>query len=84
MKPPKMGEPKVKDSLHWGKRKSQNVSTEDAGLISEAVSSLNKFSNDGSFMREVLQKQKQNNKSDGPAQENLESDIKTSSVVKDT
>lgn len=79
---PKMREPKVKDSLSWGKRKSQNVSTEDAGLISEAVSSLNKFSNDGSFMREVLRKQ--SNKSDGPARENLESEIETSSAVKDS
>lgn len=77
-----MREPKVKDSLSWGNRKSQNFSTEDAGLISEAVSSLNKFSNDGSFMREVLQKQ--SNKSDGPARENLESDIETSSAVKDS
>ena len=53
----KMREPKVQDSLSWGKRKSQNLSSKDAGLISAAVSSLNKFSNDGSFMREVFQQQ---------------------------
>ncbi|XP_024019954.1 CWF19-like protein 2 [Morus notabilis] len=82
LKLPKMRAPKVKDSLAWGKRKSQNVSTQDDGLISEAVSSLNKFSNDGSFMREVLQKQ--SNKSDGPAGENEKSEIETSSVVRDS
>ncbi|XP_059461046.1 uncharacterized protein LOC132190161 [Corylus avellana] len=38
-------------SLSWGKR------SKDAGLISAAVSSLNKFYNDGSFMREVFQRQ---------------------------
>lgn len=48
---PKMRVPKLHDSLSWGKRKSQNMSAEDAGLISSAVSSLNKFANDGSFMR---------------------------------
>uniref|UniRef100_A0A5B6ZK00 Putative CWF19-like protein 2 n=1 Tax=Davidia involucrata TaxID=16924 RepID=A0A5B6ZK00_DAVIN len=54
---PEMRVPKLHDSLAWGKRKSQNVSTKDAGLISSAVSSLNKFSNDGSFMREIMHQQ---------------------------
>lgn len=53
----KMREPKVQDSLSWGKRKSQNLSSKDAGLISAAVSSINKFSNDGNFMHEVFQQQ---------------------------
>jgi hypothetical protein len=38
-------------SLSWGKR------SKDAGLTSAAVSSFNKFYNDGSFMREVFQRQ---------------------------
>lgn len=33
------------------------MSTKDAGLISAAASSLNKFSNDGSFMSKVLDQQ---------------------------
>ncbi|WVY98476.1 hypothetical protein V8G54_030627 [Vigna mungo] len=47
-----MRKPKVEDSLSWGKRKShQRMVAEGAGIISAAVSSLNKFSNDGSFMQ---------------------------------
>ncbi|KAK3043463.1 hypothetical protein RJ639_002042, partial [Escallonia herrerae] len=46
--------PKLHDSLSWGKRKRQAMSTKDADLISSAMSSLNKFANDGSFMREVM------------------------------
>ncbi|KAF8401823.1 hypothetical protein HHK36_012769 [Tetracentron sinense] len=49
---PEMREPKIQDSLSWRKRKGQSMSTEDAGIISAAVSSLNKFTNDGSFMLE--------------------------------
>ncbi|KAJ7943029.1 CWF19-like protein 2 [Quillaja saponaria] len=51
-----MREPKVRDSLSWGKRKSHNVASKDAGIISAAVSGLNKFTNDGNFMSEVLTK----------------------------
>lgn len=47
-----MRAPKVRDSLSWGKRRSQNMSTQDSDLISAAVSGLNKFTNDGSFMHE--------------------------------
>uniref|UniRef100_A0A2P2KGG9 Nucleic acid binding protein n=1 Tax=Rhizophora mucronata TaxID=61149 RepID=A0A2P2KGG9_RHIMU len=54
---PDMRAPKVHDSLSWGKRKSQKMSTEDASLISAAASSLNKFANDGSFMNKVLGQQ---------------------------
>lgn len=59
-----MREPKVRDSLSWGKQKSQNVSSRDAGLISAAVSSLNKFLDDGSFASEFLKQQSENTKGD--------------------
>ncbi|KAG5560277.1 hypothetical protein RHGRI_003542 [Rhododendron griersonianum] len=45
--------PKLHDSLSWGKQKRQTMSSEDSGLISSALSSLNRFANDGSFMNEV-------------------------------
>lgn len=51
---PEMRVPKVRDSLSWGKRRSQNMPSKDAAVISAAVSSLNKYSNDGSFMQEAL------------------------------
>ena len=44
--------PKVQDSLSWGKRK---MPAQDINL-SAAVNSLNKFSNDGSFMCDFMQK----------------------------
>lgn len=59
-----MKEPKVRDSLSWGKQKSQNISSRDAGFISAAVSSLNKFSDDGSFASEFLRQQRENTKGD--------------------
>ena len=74
-----MREPKVQDSLSWGKRRSQNVSMQDAGLISDAMSSLNKFANDGSFMREVVQKH--SNNSSSTVRENV---TETSSMVKES
>lgn len=43
---------------------------EDAGVISAAVSSLNKFSNDGSFMRDFSSKI--SNNSDGSVLESVE------------
>ncbi|CAA7039155.1 unnamed protein product [Microthlaspi erraticum] len=46
--------PKTDPSLSWGKRKAQTQRQEDSKLISEAASHLNKFSNDGNFMKEVL------------------------------
>ncbi|KAL1342900.1 uncharacterized protein [Arachis hypogaea] len=64
-----MKAPKVRDSLSWGKRKSQH-SAEGAALISAAASSLNKFSNDGSFMREFVSNKSSN--SDGSAVEGVE------------
>ncbi|XP_021604402.1 CWF19-like protein 2 isoform X2 [Manihot esculenta] len=54
---PEMRAPKVRDSLSWGKRKSQKISTKDSGLINAAISSLNKFPDDGSFMSKVLSQQ---------------------------
>ncbi|CAH2046839.1 unnamed protein product, partial [Thlaspi arvense] len=49
--------PKTDPSLSWGKRKSQTHRNEDSKLISEAAAHLNKFSNDGNFMKEMLSKQ---------------------------
>ncbi|CAN6297839.1 unnamed protein product [Urochloa humidicola] len=40
------------DSVPW-KRRKQNVSSEDQALLSSAVASLNKFSDDGSFMEKI-------------------------------
>ncbi|PAN44972.2 hypothetical protein PAHAL_9G093500 [Panicum hallii] len=40
------------DSVPW-KRRRQNISSEDQELISSAVASLNKFSDDGSFMEKI-------------------------------
>ncbi|PKI48326.1 hypothetical protein CRG98_031274 [Punica granatum] len=49
---------KVDNTLSGGKRKFHDVSAKDASLISAAASSLNKFSNDGSFMDEALWEQR--------------------------
>ncbi|XP_028100231.1 CWF19-like protein 2 isoform X2 [Camellia sinensis] len=50
--------PKLHDSLSWGKRKSQSMSSnKDSDLISTAMASLNKFANDGNFMSEVIRQQ---------------------------
>uniref|UniRef100_A0A6N2MSN5 Cwf19-like C-terminal domain-containing protein n=1 Tax=Salix viminalis TaxID=40686 RepID=A0A6N2MSN5_SALVM len=54
---PEMRAPKVHNTLSWGKPKSQNMSTKDAALVSAAASSLNKFSDDGSFLNKILGKQ---------------------------
>lgn len=54
---PDMKVPKLHDSLSWGKRKGQTMSSKDSSLISSALSSLNKFANDGSFMNEVTRQQ---------------------------
>ncbi|KAK4263903.1 hypothetical protein QN277_029257 [Acacia crassicarpa] len=70
-----MKAPKIQDSLSWGKRKSQAVAAEDVRIISAAASSLNQFTNDGSFMDEFLSKKK--NDFDGPVHENIK--LKSSS-----
>lgn len=77
---PKMREPKVQDSLSWGKQKSQksrDVSTKDSGLIADAVSSLNRFSNDGSFLSELTRKQSKDD-SRNPVNANVLDTIKPS------
>lgn len=63
-----MKAPKVQDSLSWGKRKSQHAA-EGAAVISAAASSINKFADDGSFMREFVSK---SSNSDGSALESIE------------
>ncbi|CAL0320768.1 unnamed protein product [Lupinus luteus] len=65
-----MKAPKVQDSLYWGKRKSQHANAEGAEIISAAASSLNKFSNDGSFMGEFASKKRSN--SDGSVLNSVE------------
>ncbi|CAN8244744.1 unnamed protein product [Cochlearia groenlandica] len=50
--------PKTDPSLSWGKRKGPTHRNEDSKLISEAAAHLNKFSNDGNFMKELMSKQK--------------------------
>lgn len=44
--------PRSDNSLSWGKKKSQSMSMKDADadVISSALASLQKFSNDGSFL----------------------------------
>ncbi|KAL6519941.1 hypothetical protein OROMI_032835 [Orobanche minor] len=54
---PKMRVPKVHDSLSWGKRKNKSLSSEDTALVSTALSSLNKFSNDGNFLAKFMPKE---------------------------
>lgn len=54
---PDMRAPKARDSLSWGKRKGQHMSARDANIVSAAFSGLNKFENDGSFMREFSRQQ---------------------------
>ncbi|XP_023748903.1 uncharacterized protein LOC111897182 [Lactuca sativa] len=48
----KMRVPRSDNSLSWGKKKSQSMSMKDADadVISSALASLQKFSNDGSFL----------------------------------
>lgn len=49
--------PKVHGSLSWGKRKRQTMTSKDSGLLSAAISSINKFTNDGSFMSQITREQ---------------------------
>ncbi|OAY80891.1 CWF19-like protein 2 [Ananas comosus] len=46
---PEMRKPR-QDNFPWKRNKGQNVSSEDKSLTSAALSGLNKFANDGSFM----------------------------------
>ncbi|XP_008391166.3 uncharacterized protein [Malus domestica] len=63
---PKWREPKIQDSLSWKRR---DVSTQDSSLLAEAVANLNQFSNDGSFMSDVLRKRTDDFSS--PTRENI-------------
>ncbi|XP_030510272.1 uncharacterized protein LOC115725011 isoform X1 [Cannabis sativa] len=84
VKRPKMKEPKVQDSLSWRKQRNQNVSTQDAGLISDTISSLNKFADDGSFLRGVLQKQSNNSGRSSPERDKVNLKTETSSIVQES
>lgn len=53
---PEMRKPQ-RDNLSWKKSRSSNMSAEDKSLISAAISGLNKFANDGSFMEKISQPQ---------------------------
>ncbi|XP_076905515.1 uncharacterized protein LOC143561275 isoform X1 [Bidens hawaiensis] len=76
----KMRMPRPDDSLSWGKRKSQTMSVKDAGVISSALSSMQKFTNDGSFMQQFKsqQKQKEDDDSCSDRDRNLMSDVSKS------
>ncbi|MCD7462203.1 hypothetical protein HAX54_047999 [Datura stramonium] len=64
----------LKDSLSWRKEKNQNISNADAGLIATAISSVNKFSNDGNFMREFMH-EKSGDSSHAPDSSNPKSGV---------
>ncbi|RWW59993.1 hypothetical protein BHE74_00033042, partial [Ensete ventricosum] len=49
---PQMRKPRH-DDLSWKRNKVRNMSMEDKSLISSAISSLNKFENDGRFMDNI-------------------------------
>ncbi|EPS65503.1 hypothetical protein M569_09269, partial [Genlisea aurea] len=53
----KMRLPKVDHSLSWRKSGRQNLSAKDSAVLSAAMSNLNKFSNDGSFMDNFVHKE---------------------------
>lgn len=57
---PRMRVPKVRDSLSWGKRRNQSMSTQDSALVSAAMSSLNRFDDDGSFMHQFARQKNDN------------------------
>ncbi|XP_019181712.1 PREDICTED: CWF19-like protein 2 isoform X2 [Ipomoea nil] len=61
---PKMRMPKLKDSLSWGERKKQKISSEDTQILSFAMSSLNKFADDGSFLSKFMHPPKSDNSGD--------------------
>ncbi|CAA2999934.1 CWF19 2 [Olea europaea subsp. europaea] len=56
----RMRVPKVRDSLSWGKRRNQSMSTQDSALVSAAMSGLNRFDNDGSFMHKIVHQKNDN------------------------
>ncbi|GAA0153851.1 hypothetical protein LIER_37750 [Lithospermum erythrorhizon] len=50
----RMKVPQVQDSLSWGKRKLK-MSSEDTDVVSAAISGINKFKDDGSFLGQFVQ-----------------------------
>lgn len=58
---PEMRAPKVHDSLSWGRKKGQHMHHRDAELVSKAISSINKFANDGNFMEDMVGPHEKNN-----------------------
>lgn len=65
-----MKAPKMQDSLSWRKRQNQFVVAEGAEVVAAAASSLNKFANDGSFMRELVSKVSDNSDVNTPSEGN--------------
>ncbi|CAA0828260.1 CwfJ-like family protein [Striga hermonthica] len=64
---PKMRIPKFHDSLSWGKQGNKNkLSAEDSALVSVALSSLNKSSNDGNLSAKSMPKENHSSKSSDP------------------
>ncbi|CAN4120459.1 unnamed protein product [Withania somnifera] len=64
----------LKSSLSSRKEGNQNISSADAGLIATAISSVNKFSNDGNFMREFMH-EKSGDSSHAPDSSNSKSGV---------
>ncbi|XP_072979616.1 uncharacterized protein [Typha angustifolia] len=58
---PEMRKPR-QEFLSWKRNKGQNISSQDKSLISAAISDINKFSNDGSFMDNIDRLQKKESK----------------------
>ncbi|KAJ0034051.1 hypothetical protein Pint_24660 [Pistacia integerrima] len=81
---PEMRAPKARDSLSWGKRRSQNMSTQDADVISAAVSGLNKFTDDGSFMCEFNHKESKDAGSSVGSDSNGKGNVESEAVSSST
>lgn len=79
-----MRAPKADDSLSWGKRKGQHLSTRDANIVSAAFSGLNKFENDGSFMREFSRQQGKDPGGPVDAHTNDEGNVESEVVLSET
>ncbi|XP_051128663.1 uncharacterized protein LOC127249748 [Andrographis paniculata] len=82
----KMRVPKNNDTLSWGKRENKKLSAEDSALVSVALSSLNKFSNDGNFMDKFIGQNKGNSGDVGTSSDQKErSDLESpGSALEDT
>lgn len=76
--------PKTDPLLSWGKRKGQTHRNEDSRLISEAAAHLNKFSNDGNFMKEMLSKKKNESVSPVETRGDHTSDVERNTLPSET